>query len=199
MISSYFVFAYAGLAIPVIGVGVAADHVGNFRAVLGCSIVLALLCVLAAVGISGGGRAGRRPRATADRCGKVIRRSRIAARFARPPNNRVHRRRRESQICAARRGQDHLRRAWPSTVTRTAAAPPTTGKTRMRRPGAACSAARPSPRDRQPVRRRRLPPPEIQAQVISIDRSAPARTIQVEDVAVSPDGKLAPARTSVRW
>ena len=59
VISTYFLFAYTGLAIPVIGVGVAADHVGNFRAVLGCSIGLALLCVLAAVGISGGGRAGR--------------------------------------------------------------------------------------------------------------------------------------------
>jgi hypothetical protein len=62
VISSYFVFAYSGLAIPVIGVGVAADHVGDFRAVLGCSIVLALLCALAAAGISGGDRAGR-PRA----------------------------------------------------------------------------------------------------------------------------------------
>jgi MFS family permease len=51
-ISTYFVFAYVGLAIPVIGVGVAADQVGDFRAVLGCSIVLALLCVLAAVGIA---------------------------------------------------------------------------------------------------------------------------------------------------
>jgi hypothetical protein len=54
---------FAGLAIPVIGVGVAADHFGNFRAVLGCSIVLALLCGLAAAGISGGNRAGR-PRAS---------------------------------------------------------------------------------------------------------------------------------------
>jgi MFS family permease len=62
VISTYFLFAYTGLAIPVIGVGVAADHVGNFRAVLGGSIVLALLCVLAAAGISGGGRSGR-PRA----------------------------------------------------------------------------------------------------------------------------------------
>jgi MFS family permease len=62
VISSYFVFAYSGLAIPVIGVGVAADHFGNFRAVLGCSIVLALLCALAAAGISGGNRA-ERPRA----------------------------------------------------------------------------------------------------------------------------------------
>jgi MFS family permease len=62
VISSYFVFAYSGLAIPVVGVGVAADYFGNFRAVLGCSIVLALLCALAAAGISGGNRAGR-PRA----------------------------------------------------------------------------------------------------------------------------------------
>jgi MFS family permease len=60
VISSYFVFAYSGLAVPVIGVGVAADHVGDFRAVLGCSIVLALLCVLAAAGIFGRGRAGGR-------------------------------------------------------------------------------------------------------------------------------------------
>jgi MFS family permease len=59
VISTYFVFAYTGLAIPVIGVGVAADKVGDFRAVLGCSVVLALLCVLAAVGISGGRRPGR--------------------------------------------------------------------------------------------------------------------------------------------
>jgi MFS family permease len=57
VISSYFVFAYSGLAIPVIGVGIAADHVGDFRAVLGCSIALAVLCALSAAGISGGGRA----------------------------------------------------------------------------------------------------------------------------------------------
>ena len=58
VISSYFVFAYSGLAIPIIGVGVAADHVGDFRAVLGCSIALAVLCAVSAAGISGGGRAG---------------------------------------------------------------------------------------------------------------------------------------------
>ena len=66
VISTYFLFAYTGLAIPVIGVGVAADHVGNFRAVLGCSIVLALLCAAAAVGISGGDRPGRPVRARQD-------------------------------------------------------------------------------------------------------------------------------------
>jgi MFS family permease len=53
VISTYFVFAYSGLAIPVIGVGVAADYVGNFRAVLGCSIVLALLRALAVPSGSG--------------------------------------------------------------------------------------------------------------------------------------------------
>ena len=45
VISTYFVFAYSGLSIPVVGVGIASDYVGNFRAVLGCSIVLAVLCV----------------------------------------------------------------------------------------------------------------------------------------------------------
>jgi hypothetical protein len=41
VISTHFVFAYSGLAIPVIGVGVAAHYFGDFRAVLGCSIALA--------------------------------------------------------------------------------------------------------------------------------------------------------------
>ena len=56
-ISTYFVFAYAGLSIPVVGVGVASDYVGSFRAVLGCSIVLAGLCVFSAA--LGAGAAGR--------------------------------------------------------------------------------------------------------------------------------------------
>jgi MFS family permease len=55
VLSTYFVFAYSGLIIPVVGVGVASDFVGDFRAVLGCSIVLAALCVLAAVTTAGGG------------------------------------------------------------------------------------------------------------------------------------------------
>lgn len=52
-ISSYFVFAYSGLIILVIGVGVgvAANHVGDFRAVLGCAVALAVLCALPAVGV----------------------------------------------------------------------------------------------------------------------------------------------------
>ena len=52
VISGYFMFAYCGLAIPVVGVGVAIDYFGDLRAVLGTSIVLALLCVLSAVGIA---------------------------------------------------------------------------------------------------------------------------------------------------
>jgi hypothetical protein len=58
VISTYFVFAYSGLSIPVVGVGVASDYVGNFRAVLGCSVLLAVLCVLSAAGIWGGRHAG---------------------------------------------------------------------------------------------------------------------------------------------
>ncbi len=49
--STYFVFAYVGLTIPVIGVGVASQYEGDFRAVLVCSIVLAALCAIAMAGI----------------------------------------------------------------------------------------------------------------------------------------------------
>jgi MFS family permease len=51
VVSTYFVFAYVGLAIPVIGVGIASEHVGDFRAVLVCSIVLAALCAASMTGI----------------------------------------------------------------------------------------------------------------------------------------------------
>ena len=57
VLSTYFVFAYSGLIIPVVGVGTAADYVGDFRAVLGCSIALAALCVWSAIAISGRVRA----------------------------------------------------------------------------------------------------------------------------------------------
>jgi len=57
VLSTYFVFAYSGLIIPVVGVGTAADYVGDFRAVLGCSITLAALCVWSATAISGRARA----------------------------------------------------------------------------------------------------------------------------------------------
>jgi MFS family permease len=43
VVSTYFVFAYVGLTIPVIGVGVASQYEGDFRAVLVCAIVLAAL------------------------------------------------------------------------------------------------------------------------------------------------------------
>ncbi|HEX3488345.1 MAG TPA: MFS transporter [Streptosporangiaceae bacterium] len=62
VISTYFVFAYTGLSIPVIGIGIASEYVGNFRAVLGCSIALAALCVLAAVLVFSGSRVARHVR-----------------------------------------------------------------------------------------------------------------------------------------
>jgi hypothetical protein len=62
VISTYFVFAYAGLSIPVVGVGIASDYIGNFRAVLACSIVLSALCVFSAALASGDGRAPRHVR-----------------------------------------------------------------------------------------------------------------------------------------
>jgi hypothetical protein len=65
VISTYFVFAYTGLIIPVVGVGIASDYVGDFRAVLGCSIALAVLCAASAAAISGRGRAGRGARLAA--------------------------------------------------------------------------------------------------------------------------------------
>jgi MFS family permease len=51
-VSTYFVFAYVGLTIPVIGVGVASDSLGDFRPVLTCAIVLAVLCVASMIGIA---------------------------------------------------------------------------------------------------------------------------------------------------
>jgi hypothetical protein len=43
-ISSYFVACYAGLIIPVVGVGVVSEFTGDFQAVLVFSILLAALC-----------------------------------------------------------------------------------------------------------------------------------------------------------
>ncbi len=45
VVSSYFVFCYLGLAVPVIAVGISSEHFGVFRSVLVCSIALALLSV----------------------------------------------------------------------------------------------------------------------------------------------------------
>jgi MFS family permease len=51
-ISAFFVLCYCGLAIPVIGVGVAAVLIGDFRAVLALSILLAALCTAAFANIT---------------------------------------------------------------------------------------------------------------------------------------------------
>jgi MFS family permease len=51
VVSTFFVFCYIGLAIPVIGVGFASVQVGDFRAVLVGTIFLAILSVVSMVGI----------------------------------------------------------------------------------------------------------------------------------------------------
>jgi hypothetical protein len=51
IVSTYFVFAYVGLTVPVIGVGIASGYVGDVSAVLACSIVLAVLCAFSIWGI----------------------------------------------------------------------------------------------------------------------------------------------------
>jgi MFS family permease len=45
VISTYFVLCYCGLIIPVIGIGVASEFIGDFPAVLGLSIALAAVCL----------------------------------------------------------------------------------------------------------------------------------------------------------
>jgi hypothetical protein len=50
-ISTFFVMCYAGLIIPVVGVGVASGFIGDFRAVLGFSILLAALCTFSLASI----------------------------------------------------------------------------------------------------------------------------------------------------
>jgi MFS family permease len=44
-ISAYFTACYCGLIIPVVGVGIASGYIGDFRAVLAFSIVIAVLCL----------------------------------------------------------------------------------------------------------------------------------------------------------
>lgn len=46
VVSTFFVFCYIGQTIPVIGVGIAAPHVGDFRAVLVCAVFLAALSLV---------------------------------------------------------------------------------------------------------------------------------------------------------
>jgi MFS family permease len=51
VLSTFFVFCYIGLAIPVIGVGFASADMGVFRAVLVCAIVLAAVSMVSIAGI----------------------------------------------------------------------------------------------------------------------------------------------------
>ncbi|MDQ1360607.1 MAG: hypothetical protein QOJ44_984 [Acidimicrobiaceae bacterium] len=51
VVSTYFLFAYIGLTIPVIAVGVSSQHIGDFRATLFCAIVLAVLCLCSGIAI----------------------------------------------------------------------------------------------------------------------------------------------------
>jgi hypothetical protein len=45
-VSTYFVLCYAGLTIPVVGVGVASGFIGDLSSVLALSILLAALCMV---------------------------------------------------------------------------------------------------------------------------------------------------------
>jgi MFS family permease len=49
VISTYFVFAYVGLAVPAIAVGFAAQAFGDFRATLGCAVALAAVALASMV------------------------------------------------------------------------------------------------------------------------------------------------------
>jgi hypothetical protein len=62
VVSSYFVFCYVGLAIPVIAVGIASEHFGIFRSVLVCSIALAVLSLVSLAMFQTGGVARRAKR-----------------------------------------------------------------------------------------------------------------------------------------
>ena len=56
VVSTFFVFCFVGLTVPVIGVGIASPYVGDFRAVLVCAMVLAALSVVSMAGIRRGPR-----------------------------------------------------------------------------------------------------------------------------------------------
>ena len=51
VISTFFLFCYVGISLPVIGVGLASQSFGDFRAVLVCSIALAVLSAASLAGI----------------------------------------------------------------------------------------------------------------------------------------------------
>jgi MFS family permease len=65
VISTYFVFAYLGLAVPAIAVGFGSQAFGDFRATLSCAIVLAVLALasMAVIRRSSAMQAPRSPRA----------------------------------------------------------------------------------------------------------------------------------------
>ena len=48
-LSTFFVFAYLGLAVPVIAVGYGSQAFGSFRAALGCAIALAAVALASIV------------------------------------------------------------------------------------------------------------------------------------------------------
>jgi MFS family permease len=50
-ISTFFVLCYAGLIVPVVGVGIASTFIGDFAAVLAFSILLAVLCLFSLASI----------------------------------------------------------------------------------------------------------------------------------------------------
>jgi MFS family permease len=60
-ISAFFVACYAGLIIPVVGVGVLSGFTGTFPAVLAFSIVLAVLCLFAITRIASLGETSNHP------------------------------------------------------------------------------------------------------------------------------------------
>jgi MFS family permease len=59
VVSTYFVFCYLGLAVPVIAVGISSEHFGIFRSVLVCSIALAVLSLVSLAMFRRGGVPGR--------------------------------------------------------------------------------------------------------------------------------------------
>jgi MFS family permease len=61
VISAFFVACYAGLIIPVVGVGVATEFISDFAAVLALSILLAVLCLFSFTRIRNAGKPDSRP------------------------------------------------------------------------------------------------------------------------------------------
>jgi MFS family permease len=73
VVSSYFVLCYLGLAVPVIAVGISSEHVGIFRSVLVCSIVLAALSAISFATFRRAGVAGQAGKPTPGLSGPTAR------------------------------------------------------------------------------------------------------------------------------